>query len=135
MKDLSLKLSVHNLQEEWEALPEDVKIWHQALAKAQASLATAEQALLHTRSKTEIAIRQDPVKFGLAKTTEDSIKALLAIQPAVIEATNEVNAAKDEVSSTRAIVEALDVKRSALKYLSELTLQGFANSFPSGTKK
>lgn len=135
MNKIDLDISVNNLQEQWESLPEDVKIWGTQLAEAVQRQQLADHKLNLAEARANIAIRKNPGDFGFAKVTEDQVKALVIVHPDVEKATDELIAAKNEVTSLRAIVEALDVKRSALKYLSELTLVGFTATLPAGVKK
>lgn len=135
MNKIDLDISVNNLQEQWESLPEDVKIWGTQLAEAVQRQQLADHKLNLAEARANIAIRKNPGDFGFAKVTEDQVKALVIVHPDVEKATDELIAAKNEVTALRAIVEALDVKRSALKYLSELTLVGFTATLPAGVKK
>lgn len=133
--EIDLEVSVNNLQEQWESLPEDVKVWGSQLAEAVQRQQLADHKLTLAEARASIAIRKNPLEFGFPKVTEDQVKALVQVQPEVEQATDALIAAKNEVTSLKAIVEALDVKRSALKYLSELTLVGFTATLPAGVKK
>lgn len=132
---LDLGVSVNTLQEQWESLPEDVKIWQQQLAEAMQEQALADQRLTLAEAKASVAIRKNPQDFGFPKVTEDTVKALVTVQPEVEKALDDLVKAKNNVTALKAVVEALDVKRSALKYLSELTLVGFTATLPAGVKK
>jgi hypothetical protein len=90
----------------------------------------AENHLKLVEAKLSSDIRQNPVNYGITKTTEDTIKATILIQPDYIEAQAAVVAAKSKLSETRAVCDALDAKRSSLKYLTELSISGFLGSTP-----
>jgi hypothetical protein len=90
----------------------------------------AENSLKISLAKMEIKVRQNPADFGFAKVTEDLVKAIVTAQPEIIAAMQKVADAKHEVNVIRAFVDALDVKRSSLKYLSELTISGYIGTIP-----
>jgi hypothetical protein len=64
----------------------------------------------------------------MAKVTEETVKALITVQQIYIDAQNAVIAAKSQLAASRAVVDALEVKRSTLKYLAELTIAGYLGS-------
>lgn len=127
---LNLEVSAANLDTLWQEHPEETKVWASACADALKEQQEAENALKLILAQTEIKVRQNPVDYGFAKLTEDLVKAVVTTQPAVIEATQKVADSKHSVNVTRAIVDALDVKRSSLKYLSELTISGYIGTIP-----
>lgn len=130
--DVDLEVSVGNLPEALAVLPQDTATWESALADELNKQHKAEQALNLTRAKTQLDIRTDPLKYGYPKLTEALVNTLVDVQAAVIAAEQAVIDAKLAVNSTRAIVNALDAKRSACKYLTELVIRGFTNSIPTG---
>lgn len=126
--NLNLEVSTKNLDTAWQGLPEEVKVWGCALADAVKEQQEAETQLKLISAKKEIAIRKNPSDFGFAKVTEDLVTALVLDAKEVQDAMARVATAKNNVNVTKAIVEALDVKRSSLKYLSELMLIGYLGS-------
>ncbi len=136
-KELDLTVSPNNLLESWTTLPEDIKVWNSAMADALEAQYKAENKLELVKAQVSINIRKNPQDYGFPKVTEDQIKALVINDKGVQEAEDALLAAKVEVKQLQAIIESLDVKRSALKYLSELTVTGYVgsrDSFPSTLK-
>jgi hypothetical protein len=130
--EVDLEVSVGNLPEALSVLPRDTAAWESVLADELNKQHKAEQALNLIKAKTDLAIRNDPIAYGYPKTTEALIANLITVQQPVIDAEAALVAAKCAVNSTRAIVNALDTKRSACKYLTELVIRGFTNSTPIG---
>lgn len=130
--NVDLEVSVGGLPEALATLPQDISTWESALADALNKQHKAAQALNLVKAKTELAIRNDPLSYGFPKMTEGLVSTLVVVQQAVIDAEEALIAAKCVVDNTRAIVNALDVKRSACKYLTELVIRGFTNSNPVG---
>jgi len=130
--EVDLEVNVGNLPEALSALPRDTSTWESALADDLNRQHKAEQELNLTRAKAALAIRTDPLAYGFPKLTEDLVKTIVEVQPAVIAAENTLIDAKCAVNNTRAIVNALDTKRSACKYLTELVIRGFTNATGTG---
>lgn len=129
---VDLEVSVGNLPEALASLAVDIAEWSSALAGDLNKQHKAEQAFNLVKAKMEITIRNDPLSYGFPKMTEGLVTTLVASQPEVVAAENALIDAKCAVNGTRAIVDALDAKRSACKYLTELVIRGFTNSTPTG---
>lgn len=126
--EVNLGVDRHNLDQELENIPNEILAWsRQAIADLEASQ-RAENALKLIEAQLSIAIRQNPLDFGMAKVTEETVKALITVQQVYIDAQNAVVAAKSQLAASRAVVDALEVKRSSLKYLAELTVSGYLGS-------
>jgi hypothetical protein len=126
----NLSVDRNRLADDLEALPQDVLLWRRAEGEDATASLVAENHLKLVEAKLSSDIRQNPVNYGITKTTEDTIKATILIQPDYIEAQAAVVAAKSKLSETRAVCDALDAKRSSLKYLTELSISGFLGSTP-----
>jgi hypothetical protein len=104
------------------------------------ALQRAENNLKLVEARLSIAIRQNPLNYGFAKVTEDLVKAIILTEPEYVEALDRVAEARAELTATRGVVDALEIKRSSLKYLAELTVAGYLGSMsvnprnPSGVK-
>lgn len=136
-KEIDLSVNPRNLEESWVSLPETVKVWNSTLADALEVQYKAENKLELVKAQVSINVRKNPQDYGFPKVTEDQIKALVINDKGVQEAEDALLVAKVEVKQLQAIVDALDVKRSALKYMSELTVTGYTGSresFPSSLK-
>lgn len=126
--EVNLSVDRHNLDKELENIPNEILAWsRQAISDLEASQ-RAENALKLIEAQLSIAIRQNPLDFGMAKVTEETVKALVAVQQVYIDAQNAVVSAKSQLAASRAVVDALEVKRSSLKYLAELTVSGYLGS-------
>lgn len=121
---VDLKVSIAGLPEQLEKLPGDVGEWESQLADCLNKQHLAEQALSLAKAQAEINIRTNPLAYGNLKLTESTVSALVVVQPEVIKAEKDLIDARLQVNSLKAITNALDVKRSACKYLAELTLSG-----------
>lgn len=134
---LNLTLSTATLDVDWLALPNEIMAYNTAFADATLECQLLENKRVVLKAQADRKIRQNPQDYGFAKTTEDLVKSTVAIQPEVVAIEDACVQAKHACNVTRAIIEALDVKRSSLKYLSELTLVGYTGSTaaPVGIKK
>ena len=126
----NLSVDRNRLADDLESVPQDILLWNRAASEDATASLVAENHLKLVEAKLSIDIRQNPVNYGITKTTEDTIKATILIQPDYIEAQAAVVAAKSKLSETRAVCDALDAKRSSLKYLTELSISGFLGSTP-----
>jgi hypothetical protein len=129
-ENTNLSVDRNRLADDLESLPQDVLLWRRAEGEDATASLVAENHLKLVEAKLSSDIRQNPVNYGITKTTEDTIKATILIQPDYIEAQAAVVAAKSKLSETRAVCDALDAKRSSLKYLTELSISGFLGSTP-----
>ena len=134
---LNLALSTATLDADWLALPNEIMVWNTAFADATQECQMLENKRVVLKAQAERKIRQTPSDYGFQKVTEDLVKSTVAIQPEVVAIEDACVQAKHSCNVTKAIIEALDVKRSSLKYLSELTLVGYTGSaaVPAGIKK
>ena len=134
---LNLALSTATLDVDWLALPNEIMVWNTAFADSTQECQLLENKRVLIKAQVEKKIRQNPTDYGFAKLTEDLVKSTVSIQPEVVAIEDACVQAKHSCNVTKAIIEALDVKRSSLKYLSELTLVGYTGSaaVPAGIKK
>lgn len=138
--DVDISVNRHKLDEQLEAIPNDVLVWSRQASSQVEALQRAENQLKLVEAKLSIAIRQNPVDYGFPKVTEDLVKSLIVTQPEYIEAQEAVTKTKSDLTATRSVVDALEIKRSSLKYLAELTVSGYLGSTninprnPSGVK-
>ena len=135
--NLNLNLSTATLDVDWLALPNEIMAWNTSFADATLECQILENKRVVAKAIAEKKIRQNPQDYGFAKVTEDLVKSTVAIQPEVVALEDECVKAKHACNVTKAIIEALDVKRSSLKYLTELTQIGYTGSaaVPAGIKK
>lgn len=132
--ELNLTVDHKTLDSDLQTIPNEVLVWSREAADRLAAVQRAEANLKRIEAEVSLKIRQNPTDYGYPKTTEDLIKSLVTIQPEVVAATEEVITTKHEANVARGIVDALEVKRSSLKYLAELTVAGFLCSQPVAPK-
>lgn len=126
---LDLTVSQATLPEAWEKLPHEISVWNSSYADAVKECQEAENELVLIRAKLFTDIQVNPLDYGFSKAPSiDATNSIIDKQPPIIAAKDKVLQCKHNVNVTRGIVESLDIKRSALKYLTELTLAGFVNS-------
>lgn len=124
---VNLAVTTASLANDLQTLPGDIGAWASALADEQHKLYIAELVNNQTKAEVEAQIRGNPLDFGLAKVTDAAVEAKVTLHPRVQAAEMAAIEAKLAVGSTKAIVTALDAKRSACKYLTELIIRGFAS--------
>jgi hypothetical protein len=124
-KTVDLDLTVDKLPEALSSLASDTGAWEASLADDLYKLHKAEQALGLFKAQLEMKVRAAPIEYGIAKVTEGGIASRIECDAQVVALTDAVIEAKLAVNGTKAIVNALDVKRSASKYLAELVIRGF----------
>jgi hypothetical protein len=124
-KTVDLDLTVDKLPEALSSLASDTGAWQRSLAEDLYKLHKAEQALKLYKAQLELKIRANPIEYGIAKITEGGVTARVECDAQVVALTDANIEAKLAVNGTKAVVDALDVKRSASKYLAELVIRGF----------
>lgn len=127
MSKIDLQVTRETLPENLESLASDISYWETQLAEAQNKLYLAQLDEKVTEARINLDVRSNPLRYGNLKITDASAGALTQTNEEVVAAARAVIAAKLEVDNTRAIVNALDAKRSACKYLSELLVSGRFN--------
>lgn len=90
------------------------------VAQARRAAEEAKQELDVARAETALAIRKDPAAYGCDKVTEATVEALVLTSPAYKKAQAAHNAARYDQDMLAAAVAALDHKKKALEYLTDL---------------
>jgi len=138
--DIDISVDKNRLDEQLEAIPNDVLVWSRQASNQVEALQRTENHLKLVEARLSISIRQNPLDYGFPKVTEDLVKSLILTQAEYIDAQEAVTKIKSELAATRSVVDALEIKRSSLKYLAELTVSGYLGSTnvnlrnPSGVK-
>lgn len=128
MPELSLQVDRQNIEDQLMSIPDEMLVWSREAADRIQAAQQAKADFKVVEAKMSLTIRQNPVDYGFAKITEELAKSLVLVQPEVIAAQNAVIEAEHEANVARGIVDALEIKRSSLKYLAELTVSGFLGS-------
>lgn len=124
---VNLAVNAGSLVDDLQSLPGDIGAWAKDLSQEQHKLYLAELKNRQTKAEADAEIRGNPLNFGIAKATDSAVEAKVILHPKVRASEMAVIQAKLSVNSTKAIVDALDAKRSACKYLTELIIRGFAS--------
>lgn len=95
------------------------------LAEARKDLKEAEDATKVAAAECSLDIRKSPEKYGMAKATDDSVKAMTAVQKSVIDAHRREAEAEYQVNMLQAFVSALDQRKRMLEVLTTLQGQGY----------
>lgn len=124
-KRSDFKIDRNHLDDEWERQSELALEYNEQLADAKLELEDAEQALSVKVADLKRAIRDDPDSYGIAKGTEDEIKATVPRIPSYQKALKNVNIAKHRVGMLAAACVAMEHKKRALTLFVELHGRGY----------
>lgn len=124
MKD-PFKIDVHNLDKEWEHIPEEI---HQVTVAA--ADARAENERSKTRREVTVAeldrlVRRAPETFGIAKITEPVVEKTVLLQKRYKDVNEEAIRAKHALDVAQADVDRAHAKKSALEHLVKLFLADY----------
>lgn len=121
-----IEIDIHpdadRLDEEWVRQPRLRFRLGAELADARRELLQGKADLEVMEAELEMAIRNSPETYGLAKVTEAAIKATVLLQPVWQKAKRAVIERQHEVDVLDAAVSACDQKKSALERLVQLRL-------------
>lgn len=128
---------LHKLDVEWERQPGMYLKAGERLADARLKHEEAKIDLSIVLAETDLAIRQDPEKFGLDKATDAAVKAAIPNAKAVKKAQRIVLDAKHDVDMLDALCRALEHRKRALEKAVDLHLAGYFGepSKGSGSRK
>ncbi len=94
--------------------------WSEQLVSAEWDSDRAEEELDRVKSAVAMECRESPSKFGLSKTTEPAIEAVICTNQEVITATQKVHKTKRVMNSLKAKVRSLQQKKEMLEFLGKL---------------
>jgi len=123
---LRLKIDETILDEEWQGHAEMAYAWAKKSAKANAEIERQKAALELTAADLDLAIRQNPGVYGLAKVTETSLKAAVVASPDYQRAKEKTIQAKHDADVIAAAVASLRDRKHALQGLVELHIAGYS---------
>ena len=110
----------HRLTEEWVEHPTRVFHYAQLTANAQMKLDKARRHDEVLRANLSLAVRRNPEQFGLQKTTEGMIEAVIESNDEVQESATTIISLKNELDLAKAAVSALESKKKALECIVQL---------------
>lgn len=129
---LRLKIDKFSLHEELDIQANQVGWWAGKLAESQYRLDTLESELELRKAELAKDIRDDPKAYGSAKTTDETVKSLVIIQPEYQALTKKINLTKYEVSIYKSAVLGLEHKKRSLTLLVDLYTREYYSSDHSG---
>ena len=119
------KISLTGISKEWMLQPMKVKAWGENHADAEEKKKKAKLRLEVTIARMEAKVRRNPDKYGCEKTTDTAVKSFVKTLPKVIAAEKRLIKAIKEEAIMASAKTAMEERRSSLKYLSELLIQGY----------
>lgn len=118
-------LDPHRLDEEWVEQPRHYHRHAEQLAQAEKDFEYDKTQLKLTEAEVELAVRKQPEKYGLEKSTEAVIKAAVVIHKRVRLAHQAVLESGHRVDLHKAAVRTLEHRKAALENLVQLHLAGY----------
>lgn len=125
---LDLTISPSTLEQQLQETPQEILLWSREAVFRLARLNAAKNQLKLVEARCALDIRSNPLSYGHQKVTEGLIESLVVVQEEYQEAQEAVRTAEASLGEARAVVDALESKRSSLKYLAELTVSGYLGS-------
>jgi hypothetical protein len=119
-----LAIDRNRLDDEWERQPKLYREYAMDLADARYTLELAEYDLGIEKARISEDVRTDPDRYGLSKITEPAVKAILESHKTLARLEKKVLEKKHTVRMLESMVNALDHKRTSLKYITERQLAG-----------
>jgi hypothetical protein len=129
--ELRLEINKHQLDTELADQPAMVYEWACHAAQAMLETDRAKDALTVCEADLAGAIRSNPTKYGLAKVTEDAVKAAVAGHPLRQQAAEVYYQARYNSSVCQGAVQALEHRKRALSGLVDLYLSNYFNTLPA----
>ena len=120
-----VRIDPDSLDVEWIKQPELMLRYTRHSAEMKKELDGTKEKLDVGRARIELAIRNDPHRFGLEKTTEGSISSMILQQKEYQALTNDFSSAKYEYEMSVAAVRAIDQRKSALENLVRLLMSSY----------
>ena len=118
----------HRLVEEWVEHPSRVFYYASLAADIQMNLEEARRFDEVLRADLSLTVRKNPESFGLQKTTEGMIEAVIQSDERVQSSAKKIIKLKNELDLAKAAVLALESKKKALESIVQLHMTSyFAN--------
>jgi len=127
-----LEIDQDSLDDEWVAQPELFHKYSTKEAWFEKKLDEAKAELDVVKAEKDKRIRTNPDKYGIKKTTDKAIDAVLVQQEDVQEAIQAVTDAKYQYNIARAARIALDHRKAALESLVKLHGQNYFSTPQAG---
>lgn len=122
-KDLSI--DKYTLDEEWVKQAHLYNEWSVLLAEAELERDKAGDNISLVKAELDLDVRSDPSKYGLAKTTEESVKSVVLTNVKYKNALDDYNQKKYNYRIIQSAIESLNHKKYALDNLVKLYLSEY----------
>lgn len=132
--DKDISINKYRLDEECLSHASIYARYGELQADAKTKVSKAKDNLELVKAERNIAIREELAKSG-AKTTEAMIASYLALDKAVIEATENLRKAEDVYGKLTVAVDAFEHRKSELDNMVKLYCSGYFSMPSNGTKK
>lgn len=119
-----LQIHPEYLAEQWQEQAKWMDDAGRDLAGAKFALSETKRDFDLTEAKLALAIRKNPVHYGLDKATDKSVEACVVTQDELQESSKAVNKAKYDVDIREALVNALIDRRKGLEDHAQLIQLG-----------
>lgn len=128
MSDLRLEIDLLHLETELAEQPIQVEYWATEAANAQLEMDRLKDALAVCEADLSLDMRANPAKYGIAKVTEESIKASVAAHALREQAAEAYYKARHAYAICQGAVNALEHRKRALSNLVDLYLGNYFSS-------
>ena len=127
---IDLRINKQALDSEWENQSSLMQEWCLTVADAQLAADQAKDALAVCEADMELDIRRNPLKYGIDKATEGTVKAAMVASIPREQAVAKYLQAKHTLATAQAVVQGLEHRKRALTCLTDLHLSGYFAAAP-----
>jgi len=125
LKKTDFEVDIHALETEWVNQPKFFMRYALMAAEARRDHEEAKNRVKILEAELSLDVRRDPAKYGLSKTTEDSIKATVITDPTMVLAQKEIIASRHDMDVADAAVTAMEHRKKALEKEVDLYIAGY----------
>lgn len=123
--ELDVRPDPNRLDDNWVEQPGLRLAYGRELADAKRKVAEANAELKVTECELELAVRSDPEKYGLAKSTEGAVKTVVPTLDEYRKAKRALIESQHDADVLDAVVSAIDHRKKALEDLVQLHCCGY----------
>ena len=120
-----ITIDKYNLDEEWLNQPLHTYNFAEKLADAQKRMDKAKEKVEIVKAELTLDIAKNPSNYGLTKTTQALIDAVIIKEQSYLDAQEELRELKFEVGVLQSAVKAFDQRKTALENLVKLHNQSY----------
>jgi len=131
--DIRMQIDELNLHKEWQNQPQQMMNWGRFVAECQRMLDEAEVAKSLVEAELDSDIRENCTTYGLDKITEAAIKSTIPKQPEYTSCVKKIIRLTFELNEAKAVVRALEHRKSALGGMTELFIRDYHSDKSAGS--